>query len=103
MQIVRNEWEREPSAREACFNQGDGGIDGRHPLSGGSHQTLVSHRAVDFAVRPAAIPSGSLSGRGSDVYLVAGKATGVGSIGGSVSLAADGGASAGGGVSFLSG
>ena len=44
-----------------------------------------------------------MSGWGSDVYLGAGQATGVGLIGGSVSLVADGGATAGGGVSFLSG
>ena len=61
------------------------------------HDSHFSPRPVDFAVRPAAIPSGGLSGRGSDVYLGAGQATGVGSIWGSVSLAV------GGGVSFLSG
>ena len=37
-----------------------------------------SPRPVHFAVRPAVIPSGGLTGRGSDVYLGAGHATGVG-------------------------
>ena len=60
------------------------------------HASCFSPRPVNFAVRPAAIPSGGLSGRGGDVYLGAGQATGVGSIGGSVSLAV-------GGVSILSG
>ena len=45
--------------------------------------------AWDASRISAAIPSGGLSGWGSDVYLGAGQATGVGSIGGSVSLAAE--------------
>ena len=50
-----------------------------------------------------AIASGGLAGQGGSMYFGAGQATGVGSVGGSIELAAGGSASKGGDVSVLSG
>jgi hypothetical protein len=56
-----------------------------------------------FTAHPLEMPSGGLHGLGGSVYLRAGQATGFGSVGGAVEIAAGGSASKGGDVLVLSG
>jgi len=58
---------------------------------------------IFFTAHPLEMPSGGLHGLGGSMYLRAGEATGVGSVGGSIEIAAGGGASKGGDVSVSSG